>query len=56
MTLFFAVLAAVAAAVAGWRCCVVLRVEPLLDELDHAVADNARLIQLRQAPWRGGSR
>lgn len=44
-----ALLAVVAAAVAGWRCCTVLVVEQLRDELDAAVADSAQLMQQKVA-------
>lgn len=43
--LLLALLAVFAAAVAGWRTCVALRVEPLLDELDQAVTDNSALMR-----------
>lgn len=43
--LLLILVAVVAAAIAGWRVCIVLRVEPLLDELDAAVADNATLLR-----------
>lgn len=49
MTLLLALVAVIAAAVAGWRCCTVLVVEKLRDELDQAVTDGATLMQQKVA-------